>query len=226
MNGKRIFRIVLILAALCAGPAPLGADTSACPGTGVVTVDAGADAPAICDAVARIRGQLASCSLTAPETVAVAVVPDLGEACLGIYHCGEARIEILPPAAYAGMQGDGGAFEMIGPEALFESVLRHELAHAALDEMPCPFDSCVVAQEYIAYGMQIMFLPEADRAAFEAADTREGPVPRDMLNPMILMMAPDVFARRAWQHLTEQDDPCGFIDRVARGEILLDMAPP
>jgi hypothetical protein len=163
-----------------------------------------------------------------PTPVTIAVVPGLEEHCLGLYHCGEARIEILAPGAYPErrMTGDGAAFGPVSPEAFFESLLRHELAHASLEDMPCPFPSCIVGQEYIAYTMQVRFLPEADRIAFEAEAAVEGHVSPDILNPMILMMAPDIFAQRAWAHLSQRDDPCAFIGQIARGEVLLDYERP
>jgi hypothetical protein len=202
-----------------------GQEARTCPGAEVFTIDAGEDQAQICAAVERVRDQLAQCNLTVPLPITIAILPELGENCLGVFHCGDGRIDLLAPSHYARMQqeGDNGAFRVVSPHAMFESVLRHEMAHAALDSMPCPFDSCLVAQEYIAYTMQIRFLPEMDRAAFEAQDRHDGPVSRETLNPMILLMAPDVFAHRAWQHLTEREDPCAFIGQVARAEVLLDF---
>jgi hypothetical protein len=219
----RITRGLGLLALVLAAD-PAHAEPLACPGGAVLTINAGDDAPLICAMAETVRAQLASCTLTVPAPITIAIVPDLIDHCLGIYHCGQGQIDLLPPARYAAMleSGEAEAFAPISPSYFFESVLRHEMAHAALDEMPCPFDTCIVGQEYIAYTMQIRFLPDADRAAFEAADRVEGRVSRDILNPFILMMAPEVFAHRAWQHLTERPDPCAFIGQVARAEVLLD----
>lgn len=221
-----MLRCSLIALWLAAGPAV--AQPVACPGGAVLTEGVGADAPWICSLAERVRGQLASCNLTVPTPITVAFAPDLGLGCVGIFHCGQDRIEPLPPARYTEMRETGEivAFAALSPDAFFESVLRHEMAHAALDDMPCPFDSCIVAQEYIAYTMQIRFLPEDQRAAYEAENRHDGRVSRDTLNAFILQMAPDVFAHRAWQHLTERPDPCGFIGSVARGEVVLDFEHP
>lgn len=215
-----------LIAALAVLPA--FADPVPCPGGQVLTDQAGEAAPLICEAAARATRQLASCGLTVPAPVTISIVEALEENCLGLYHCGEQRIEILHPVAYSEMlEGHySGAFATTTPGAFFEGILRHELTHAALDAMPCPFESCVVGQEYVAHNMQVMFLPETDRTAFESVDPHDGPVPRNMMNQMILFMAPDVFARRAWQHLTERGDQCAYIGHVARGEILLDFEHP
>ncbi|MBO6626728.1 MAG: hypothetical protein JJ938_17785 [Roseicyclus sp.] len=208
--------------------APLIAETVDCANTQVRVENAGSDAALICGLVAEATDQLASCALTVPEPLTISIVPELEEYCLGIYHCGEGLIEILPRDAYSGRlrPEEAGAFHGVSTDAFYASILRHELAHAALDSMPCPFGTCLVGQEYVAYTMQVRFLPEADRAIFEAAALQDGPISRDALNPIILMMAPDVFARRAWQHLTERNDPCALIGQIARAEVLLDYEHP
>jgi hypothetical protein len=208
--------------------APVAADPLACPGGRVFTENAGEDAGLICSLAARATEQLATCNLTVPAPVTIAVIPELEDRCLGLYHCGQGRIEILAPGDYAPLRDEGkaSAFAPVSDAAFFESVIRHELAHAALDDMPCPFESCVASQEYVAYTMQVRFLPEADRIAFENATPHDGPVSRDMLSGVMLMMAPETFARRAWMHLSARDDPCAYIGRIARGEVLLDREHP
>lgn len=210
------------------GALGLAAQPVACPAGRILTENAGEDAALICTLAARATRQLASCNLGVPAPVTIAVVPELEDQCLGLYHCGMGRIEILSPGAYLPLRAEGraSAFATVSDEAFFEGVIRHELAHAALDGMPCPFGSCLVNQEYIAYTMQVRFLPEADRIAFEAAIDQDGRVTRDMLSSIMLMMAPQTFARRAWLHLSAREDPCGFIGQIARGEVLLDFEHP
>lgn len=207
---------------------PLKAEPLNCPGGRVSTEHAGDAAELICSAAARATDQLASCNLEVPEQITITVTDELPDQCLGVYHCGQGHIEILAPEAYAPVRAAGAAsaFALISDDAFFESVIRHELAHAALDDMPCPFPSCIVGQEYIAYAMQIRFLPDADRAAFEEATTQVGPVSRDMLSHIMLMMAPESFARRVWLHLQDRDDPCTFIGQISRAEVLLDREHP
>lgn len=192
-------------------------------------VDADAEtAEMICSAAHRAAEQLSSCGLEISDSITFSTTDQLDAGCIGLYHCGEGRVEILNPDAYRVLleEGHGGAFAHLSPDVFFESVVRHELAHVALADLPCPFESCLVGQEYVAYTMQVRFLPESDRLAFEAEDPHDGPVSRDVLNPMILMMAPDLFARRAWQHLTERPDACDFIGQIASGTVLLDYERP
>lgn len=198
---------------------PVQAEPFDCDGI-QITSKPGLHGPICRDARAAIA-DLATCGLSVPMPLDIAVVEDLGENCLGIYRCGEGRIEILPPGRYAAWQADG-AFADVSLEAFVSSVVRHELVHAALEGMPCPFDSCIVGQEYLAYGLQVMFLPPDDRAAFEASMPYEREISRDELSAIILAMAPDIFARKAWAHLKARPDPCAFAGQISRAEVLLD----
>jgi hypothetical protein len=228
LKSRRFRRYATAIALSSLLAVPLGADPIACPDGRVFTENAGENADLICRLAARATEQLATCNLTVPAPVTIVVAPELDDQCVGLYHCGQGRVEILAPGAYAALRAEGkaSAFAPVSDEAFFESVIRHELVHAALDDMPCPFDSCPTGQEYVAYTMQIRFLPEADRTAFEDATEHEGRVSRDMLSRIMLMMAPDLFAQRAWLHLKQRDDPCGFIGQIARGEVLLDYEHP
>lgn len=224
-------RYILVLAAalsLISAAEPLAADTEACPGGRVFTENAGDDAGTICAHAAQATEQLRRFDLIVPDAVTIAVVPELRENCLGVYHCGTGLIEILAPETYVQLRqrSETAVFASVSDDAFFESIIRHELAHAALDAMPCPFDACPVGQEYIAYTMQVWFLPEIDQAAFEDAKPHDGPITRDMLSNIMLMMAPDLFAQRAWLHLQAREDPGAFIGQIARGEVLLDFEHP
>lgn len=218
----------LLALALCVmAPLSVNAQCLPCPDPRIAVEGGGSDQGTICSAATRAVSQLESCGLALPDQVVIEIVDDLPPACLGVYHRGALRIEMRAPEDFARQrEGQDSLFSVISDAAFYESTLRHELAHATLDTMPCPIASCLIGQEYIAYSLQIRFLPEPDRLAFEAARPLDRPVPRDMLNPMILFMAPDTFARFAAAHLAQQDDPCAFIGQIARGEVLLDHERP
>jgi hypothetical protein len=114
-----------------------------------LTEDAGEHSDLVCRLASRVTEQLATRSLTVPAPVTIAVAPELRDQRLGLYHCGQGRVEILAPGAYAALRADGQApaFAPVSDDAFFESVIRHELVHAALDDMPCPFDACPTGQD-------------------------------------------------------------------------------
>ena len=69
-------------------------------------------------------------------------------------------------------------------------------------------------------------LSEAERRAFERAAITPDPVPRDRVNAITLMIAPDRFARLAWAHYSARPDSCAFVAEIMRGTAPFDVLPP
>lgn len=90
--------------------------------------------------------------------------------------------------------------------------------------MPVP--GCMATAEYMAYSYQIESLTPEDRAPIMAAEGADKHVPRDMINPFIVMMAPDRFASAAWRHLQQRDDICAWRQGIMSGTILFDHETP
>lgn len=211
----------LILAvALAATPA---ATFTRCAG-GLATVE-GPDAAAearICRVVERAVPELAACGLEVPANPRITLHDRLVPGCLGAYHCGDGRIDLLTRARFDDAVSNAGAFAAVDPDAHYDSVVVHELTHAALGEMPCPFEACIVTQEYLAFAMQVRSLPETERRRFEAASKVDWPVSTRDFGSMLLWMAPQLFSDAVWQHFSGRPDPCGYARALATGEILLD----
>ncbi|SFO27327.1 hypothetical protein SAMN04487859_12217 [Roseovarius lutimaris] len=203
---------------------PVHSETLSCAGSKVtVTALRAHDARLACDAAAHAKTLFESCNIPAiTRPLRISVVEDLKPNCFGQYHCGEDRIELLAPPAMQARLSPDSAYGELSNDAFFKSIAVHELTHSALDDMPCPFKACLVAHEYIAYVMQAMSLsPEAQRQFVKGVDL-ERKVSRDELNPFIYFMAPDLFARKAWLHFSQRDDPCGFVGQIVDGAVLLD----
>ncbi len=224
---QRIFAGALSLA--LAASAPLWAQDVTCPGGGVTIQGAPERATAICEATAIATDQLASCNLYVPDQITIEVTQSLPGNCYGLYHCEEDLIQLLPVSAYETYLDANPAspFGHLSPQVFFDSILRHELAHAAMNRTPCPFDGCPASQEFVAYTMQIYFLPDADRTRFETrlgeAGAPDRPITRDSLNAMILMMAPEIFIENAYRYFARLEEPCALIGEIARGDVLLDL---
>lgn len=181
-----------------------------------------------CEAAARVLPLLAECGvvLARAQTIeirdAIPGAPD----CMGVYHCDADRIELLAPEAMDRLRRQDGAFHALSTPAFFESVLAHELAHAAYDPVPCPFSDCLVTSEYVAYAMQVRSLPSADRAIFETALNLEERVSRYEFSSVGLLMAPDSFARDVWVHFSQREDGCAYVADMMRAEFHLDSPRP
>lgn len=215
--------VTLVLALLAAGAGR--AEERRCPGVPVIVEAAGPDGAAEICAAARDAARLfAECGVPAlRRPVRIRRVPALPEGCAARYHCGEDRIEILAPDRVAATRRPDAPLAFLDAESFHRSVVVHELAHAAMENTPCPFATCVAAQEFVAYNLQILSLAPADRARFAAAIDPATIAAPERLNPFVLAVDPDAFLRRSWLWLGAQPGRCAYLGRVARGEIVLDQ---
>lgn len=199
------------------------ADTIACPGTTVSVIGETAQtAKSLCKNVQHSLDTLTSCNVHLTHPVTVRLRRTLPTGCMGLYHCGDERIELLALEAMEAARDPGNSLAFVDNETYFQSILTHELAHAAFEDVPCPFDHCMATSEYLAHVMQVRSLPAADIARFEAELDMETHVGRDAVNSMIYAMAPDVFLRRAWIHLNQRPDACAYIDAIMQGHVIHD----
>ncbi|MDF0595005.1 DUF6639 family protein [Psychromarinibacter halotolerans] len=180
----------------------------------------------VCDVVGAALPVLAACNLPLSKPLTIDVVDDLPGGCVGMYHCGEDRIEILTPEDTAAVRNADTPFRDLDDAAFHDSVIVHELAHALHDQVPCPLDSCIISAEYVAYAMQIRSLTPDAIVAFEARGAVAGPVSREDLTLMMLFMAPHRFSATAWAHFSQRPDGCGYIGQIMSGAILLDSERP
>ena len=64
-----------------------------------------------CTAASKARKTLASCNVTLDRAIEITIVKEFDTdyaACLGLYHCGEDKIEILSPADMAAKRDKEG----------------------------------------------------------------------------------------------------------------------
>ncbi len=203
---------------------PAQSEPVSCEGSDVIVMASRAqDAKLACEATAHAKILFESCNIPAiTRPMRIDVVDDLIANCFGQYHCGKGWIELLAPSEMEARRLPDSVYAELPNDTFFQSVAVHELTHAAIENLPCPFKSCLVANEYVAYVMQIMSLTPAQQRRFtEQADVGRK-VSRDELNPYIYFMAPERFAKKAWMHFTQRDDPCGFVGQIVDGTVLLD----
>ncbi|UWQ22008.1 DUF6639 family protein [Jannaschia sp. W003] len=185
----------------------------------------GTNAPAVCSAAARAQRLMGRCGVPPVDRpIRIDVVDAMESDCLGRYHCGEDRIELLAPDAMHDAVTPDGIFAPMTPSTLFESVVVHEFVHAAMEGHPCPFDACPATQEYAAYTLQILSMPAGDRERItkRVEDMFDAPIEDMELNPFVAMMAPDRFALKAWAHLLAREEGCAFVGAAVSGRATLD----
>ena len=221
-------RWIAVIAAVCGlAPAPLASLTLSCKGIPVtVTADDSSLAAQTCIATQSVLARLSQCHVRLRQPVKIEIVTDLPSSCLGLYHCGENHIEVLSPEAALATRTEDSVFSPLTKQEFFASILAHELTHAAYDATPCPFGDCAATAEYLAYAMQIMTLPPDKRDEIETGFEITRTISRDEINPMILYMAPDVFIRKSWGHLTQRENSCAYVKQIMEGKILFDSEHP
>lgn len=215
------------LLTLCIPPG--NAEVLSCEGTRV-TVKAPnfALAEQTCQAAIRTLPLLAECGVVLSQPLNIEIIEAMpgSPGCMGVYHCGENSIQVLSPSAMKSLRLDESAFSLIPTPIYFESVLAHELAHAAYDAVPCPFTNCLVTSEYVAYAMQVYSLPLPERRLFEADVAMENMVSRYEISSIGLFMAPNQFARNVWAHFSQRVDGCTYVSDMMAANFYIDTERP
>ncbi len=208
-------------------PAPLAGGTLICPG-GTFTV-AGPDA-ALSDRICRVAEagaeQLAACGLPFRVPLTIFTVPEIAHgdvSCLGSYDCDRLELRLVTPGALDAALAPDSVLREIPGAALFDSLVVHELAHAALAQQPCAEPPCLAEHEYVAYAMQMQALAPDHRAIVTGAARGLDRVTEERLNEFIAVAAPDTFAAWAWTHFARPENGCGFIARLISGEAQLGL---
>ena len=208
---------------------PLSAETMQCADPRfVVTGNDTAVLERACKVVSDSREALASCGVLIERPIAIevkeAIEGDFGS-CLGLYRCGEDLIEMLSPEAMRETRDRDGPFELVSEDAYWDSVLIHELTHAAYDKVICPFSACVATAEYASYAMQVRTLPNDQQALFGQTIELSGKPSHDSISAMMLFLSPDHFAKYAWLHFQAREDSCGYMQLIMDGNIFFDYEP-
>ena len=224
-----VVRIGMSAAAIACSVTTGNADVATCDG---IPVTVSAPGPALadrtCRAATRAVRLLAQCGvkLQHPQRIEVKEAIPGSSDCLGVYHCGKNRIELLSPAAIEQMRSGDGAFHALPSDIYFDSVVAHELAHAAYDAVPCPYPDCLLTSDYVAYAMQVHSLPPAARKLFETDLSMENKISRYELSVVGLLMSPRSFARKAWVHFSQREDGCAYVGEMMRANFYLDTERP
>ncbi len=180
-------------------------------------------AESICDAVEDTEALFQMCNLpTLQRLIKIRIVDELTPGCVAQFRCDEDRIEILAPKAMDTQRNRDGVLGFLPIDTYFHSIVVHELAHTVYDDEQCPFQSCIVANEYIAYAMQFMSLKPADRFAIRNNPALNRHVSRNALNATSLFLAPDLFVKNVWAHLSTRKDICTYVGQISNGTVFLD----
>jgi hypothetical protein len=215
----------LLSAAFMSLPILADADGAICDGGQVsVTAPSYPLVQSVCDSVERTLALLDQCDLQLSEPIAISIfdnLPNLSHNCFGFYECDSNRIWLRSPDSIANVVGQSPLYLGFEAKVVFDSIVAHEVAHAAFAQTACEDATCLANHEYVAYVVQMWSLPPSVRDEIVARFGQDEPVEPLRLNAMIAVMAPEKFAALAWQHFNEADHGCDFVQDLATGRTSL-----
>lgn len=226
---KRLQRLGLAICLLTLA-SPLAAERRLCANPLFVAVGTDTDTLArVCRIASDTLTYFEACGVPLNRSIEIELIEAFEgpmKHCVGLYRCGQDKIEVLTPDALSEKRDRAGAFVEISDQAYWESIIVHELTHAAYDVVACPFLSCVATSEYASYVMQVRSLPYEERRLFGQTIQLRGVPTDDAISPIMLFMAPDYFATLAWQHFQNRDDPCAYMTYIMQGDLFFDRDLP
>ncbi len=182
----------------------------------------------VCDVVASALPMLERCQLELTNSITINFSDGLGypnQLCLGLYHHGDRRIELLNPDAFEDAHVKSALWTSIPVAEHFNSIVVHELTHAHVGQVAPAEPPCRADWEYVAYAMQIESLRASTRDAFIAGAGAAPPVTIEEVNSITLVFSPPLFAAKAWLHFSDPENGCDFVGKIIRGERTLMMLP-
>ena len=216
-----------LLSALIWSPVLAQADDAICEGANVsVTAPTLPLAHSVCDSVEETLSLLGQCDLALSDRVKITILDDLpnvSHACFGFYECDSNRILIRSPESIARVSGQSALYVGLDANTVFDSIVSHEVSHAAFAQSACRDAECLANHEYVAYVMQMWSLPPAIRGEIVERFGQVEPVDPMRINELIAVMAPAKFAALAWQHFNEDGNGCDFIQDLATGRVSLEI---
>jgi hypothetical protein len=159
----------------------------------------------VCAASVAALARLAELGLVPKRTIRVVLVDTgilyNGHLAYGQYDGPQDRLELMSLAAIDDQQPRPSQFGEPIDDALYASLVAHELTHAVAQQHMRADKIGSPAQEYLAYAVQLATLPEARREAIVAAAGVRGWETGDTVSNIYLGLNVHRFAVKSYLHL-------------------------
>lgn len=179
-------------------------------------------APLTCEKTRQAQAYFETCGLPAIRDLRIEIIDEqstLAPHCLGTYVCAEHTIRLLSPGAIAERSaGSATLYDHLEPIEAFDSLLVHELAHAALDQGGYSDRLNVNTHEYVAYAMQLALMPDDVRAAFLSRYPAGPDAGLAGVNPIVLLFSPGAYTSHVWAHFSDAGNGCAFVRDLLAGD--------
>lgn len=202
---------------------PLPAQQCTVPNISVIASDE-STARSICDIAAKTDTRLRALGLQLSEPIQIEVTETLNapeDACVALYNPRLKVIQVLPTECLADQHGRAITFPEMSVQTYFESLIVHEMVHAYVDQTPKGPYLTTLAQEYLAYAIQIEALPEDVRDNVLAKAAIKEPVNFRDIRQSTLERSPVQFSALCWMHFKEAGGDALAVTRVVEDRVLL-----
>jgi len=138
---------------------------------------------------------------------------------IGSYSSEKQTIALLDLEQALRQGEDHTLFGLPLDEALYRSVVVHEIAHAITDQHFTIPNPSLVAQEYLAYVVQLSTMESRVREEILRGFALSAYKGIEEMSPVYYQMAPACFGVKAYLHFLALQDPGGFIRGLLSGAI-------
>lgn len=220
MDRSKRKRLGAVLAVIMTLAAPAAAKIQCADGMLTIQADDKSLAERVCRVAEDFLDRAGKCGLRllSPVQISIAEIIDPEQPdCVARFRCISGELLIVPPERLGELDILDAPFAAIPSDALFDSIVAHELTHALLyDVAP---DMRRVRQEYLAHAFQISMLPETVRTTFMETTRFEGPR-SDLISLTTLRFFPAYFAAASWGYFEETGGYCAAVK-----DFLMDQTP-
>lgn len=181
-----------------------------------------ADRALICRASARVRDFFTRYGIDPGAAIQVRLAAQESVQAprhLGLYDLRHRQITLLPYEHARDRMIPDMLFGETIDEALYTSVVAHELAHAIADRHFRHRPASRVAQEYIAYTVQLSTLESSMRRGILSRFDQTAFADIDEMSTTYYALDPSGFGIKAFLHFRQLDDPGAFLHGLLSGEI-------
>jgi hypothetical protein len=122
----------------------------------------------------------------------------------------------------------GTPFAAVQQRELFKNVIVHEVIHGVLQQNTGPHVMSYVAQEYVAYALQLESLPASERFRyFRSIKKTAQTMKTDDLGftDMLLLADPFLFAAYAYEHYRASGSGCVHLTGLMKGRVPFVLTP-
>ncbi|MFD0982823.1 hypothetical protein [Tropicimonas aquimaris] len=170
----------------------------------------------VCHAASAARDAASVCALAQIEPIEILLVDTPAhpvKRCLAI--CEGNRIEIVRPELLIEKLQSDDPYAVLSGAIVFNSLLRHEMAHALLQQALKERDVQLVDHEFVAAALEFAGMPLQYRERLLDETSADWEATRDNINIFVYSFAPREFAATSWRYFEENG--CMPIEGIIQG---------